>query len=166
MKPAIPYCRYTQPLAPIQKRHCILDKIDKLETIDRTGKKFSFDIFEEPLTIGKYDGIYYKIQEPNYKGWKHFMFKILFIENTKILIYMISNQDIPELSGKGIVKAMIEKLRTIHKKTILSSTRIESLKVDESEGRVDNVSQYWMRWTKENNKIKYVKDEDRFYYEY
>lgn len=143
-----------------------MDKIEKLETTDRDGKKFSFDIFEEPLTIGKYEGIYYKIQEPNYKGWKHFMFKILFIENTKILIYMISNQDIPELSGKGIVKAMIEKLRIAYRKTIISSTNIDSLKVDEIEGRIQNVSQYWLKWIKENNKIKYNRNEDRFYYEY
>lgn len=79
---------------------------------------------------------------------------------------MIDNQDIPELSEKGIVKPMIEKLRTIHKKTIVSSTNIESLKVDDSEGRVQNVTQYWARWAIENSKIRYVKEEDRYYYDY
>lgn len=143
-----------------------MEKIDKIETTDRKGNVFSFEITEEPLTVGKYEGIYYNIHEPNYKGWKHFVFKILFLDNSRILIYMIDNQDIPELSEKGIVKPMIEKLRTIHKKTIVSSTNIESLKVDDSEGRVQNVTQYWARWAIENSKIRYVKEEDRYYYDY
>lgn len=143
-----------------------MENIDKIETVDKKGNKFSFEITEEPLSIGKYNGIYYKIYEPNYKGWKYFVFQILFVDNSKILIYMIDNQNIPELSGKGIVKPMIEKLSTVHKKTIVSSTNIESLKVDCSEGRVPNVTQYWIKWSKENSKIRYVKEEDRFYYDY
>jgi hypothetical protein len=139
--------------------------IEKLETVDRKGNKFSFEISEEPFSIGEFKGIYYKIHEPNYKGWKHFVFQILFIENSNILIFMIDNQNIPELSGKGIVKSMIEKLRLIHKKSIVSSTNIESLKVDKAEGRVSNVNAYWGRWAKENIKIRYVRDEDRFYYD-
>ena len=143
-----------------------MEKIEKLETIDRKGNKFSFEISEEPLNVGKFEGIYYKIHEPNYKGWKHFVFQILFIEKSKILIFMIDNENIPELSGKGLVKSMIEKLIAIYKVTIVSSTNIESLKIDKAEGRVPNVTQYWEKWSTDNCKIRYVKEEDRFYYDY
>lgn len=141
--------------------------INKIETVDRKGNNFLFEIAEEPLSIGKYNGIYYKIHEPkNSKGWKHFVFQILFIDNSRILIYMIDNQNIPELSGKGIVKSMIEKLSTVHKQTIVSSTNIDFLKVDGTEGRVPNVTQYWIKWSKKNSNIRYVKEEDRFYFNY
>lgn len=79
---------------------------------------------------------------------------------------MIDNQSIPELTNKGIIKSMIEKLRIFHKRTIVSSTNIESLKVDEAEGRIPNVTQYWMKWSIKNDKIRYVIEEDKFYYDY
>ena len=60
-------------------------KIEKLETIDRKGNKYSFEISEEPMTVGKFEGIYYKIRVPNCNDWKHFVFQILFMEKTKFL---------------------------------------------------------------------------------
>ena len=35
-----------------------MEKIDKIETTDRKGNVFSFEITEEPLTVGKYEGIF------------------------------------------------------------------------------------------------------------
>lgn len=137
-----------------------------IETIDRCAIRHTFNVSEEPLLINNIDGIYYQIRKLEYDGWKHFVFKILFIDTSKILIYLIDNQDIPELSGKGIVKAMIEKLLLIHKKTIISSTNIDTLKVDASEGRVQNVTEYWKKWRRQDENISYNSEEDRFYFEY
>jgi hypothetical protein len=138
--------------------------IERVETIDKEGIKNTFNVLEEPLSVGQYQGIYYKIFEPNSKLWKHFVFQILFVEDSKILIYMIDNQNILEVSKKGIVKSMIEEIRTTYKKTIISSTNINEFKHVDSEGRVNNVTKFWEKWTKENGQIQYNKREGRFYY--
>ncbi|MBB3186636.1 hypothetical protein [Microbacter margulisiae] len=138
--------------------------IKRIETIDKDGIKKTFDVLEEPLSVDKYQGVYFKIFEPNSKHWKHFVFKILFVQDSKILIYMIDNQNIPEVSRQGIVKSMIEEVRTTYKKTIISSTNINEFKHVDSEGRVNNVTKFWKKWAKENGQIQYNKNEGRFYY--
>jgi hypothetical protein len=39
-----------------------MGKIDKLETADRKGNNYSFEISQELLTVGKFKGIYYIIR--------------------------------------------------------------------------------------------------------
>jgi hypothetical protein len=129
-----------------------------------SGKKEIFKIEDEDFSIQNKIGKYYKISVIDSKPWKHFVFKILILDE-KILIYYIDNQGFEEVTGKGIVKSMIEGLRKKYNMKIVSSTNKENLKIDDAEGRVPNVTEFWKKWVRENSKIRYNVDEDRFEYE-
>lgn len=141
-----------------------METINSLISTDRSGTSYTFEITEEPFNVGKYSGIYYKIQDRGTRGWKHFVFKIAFLDSSRILIFLVDNQNIPELTGKGIVKAMIVLLSQFYNASIVSSTNNEALKIDEAEGRIPNVTSYWQKWCKTDSRANYNKSEDRFYY--
>lgn len=74
------------------------------------------------------------------------------------------NNDVPELSGKGITKAMIDCIRKNYNVVIVSSANIENQQIDETEGRINYVTKYWEKWMTENPKIEYNTTEGRFFY--
>lgn len=135
-----------------------------IEAIDRKGNIEKFDVSTEEFQLNKYPGKRYEIRTNGYVGWKHYEFIILFIDDNRILIYRVVNNDVPELTGKGITKAMIESIRKEYNMVIISSTRLDNKKIDVTEGRIDTVSRYWKKWTSENPKIIYISSEDRFIY--
>ena len=135
-----------------------------VEAIDRKGNIEKFDVMTEDFQLNKYSGKRYEIRTSGYIGWKLFEFIILFIDGKGILIYRVMNNDVPELSGKGITKAMIELIRKEYNMVIISSTNFENKKIDITEGRIDDVSKYWKKWTSENPKIIYDTQEGRFIY--
>lgn len=141
-----------------------LGELKHLWTIDSIGSYNIFNVDQECFEVNGKSGIYFKIYDRKQKPWMHFVFKILFLEENIILIYNIDNQNIPEVSGKGIVKGMIEALRLKYKVQIISSSNNDQFKIDESEGRIPGVTTYWNKWLRENNKIIYNSSEDRFIY--
>lgn len=140
--------------------------INEITTIDREGQSNNFNVQEISFELQGSKGIEFQIRLKGGKVWQYFVFKIIFLDS-KILIYQILNNDHPEVTGKGIVRAMIKAISEEYKRDIISSTRIEELKIDISEGRIDVVSEYWQKWRKDNpTKILYNQEEDRFTYKY
>lgn len=137
-------------------------KINKKDN-DKEIETFDITEIDYILEDTQYKGIEFQIRQEGQFSWKYFEFIILFVED-EILIYRVNNNDHPELSNKGIVKAMIEMLRKEYKKVIISSTNISDKKIHETEGRIPAVTKYWEKWEKENSKINNDKESGRFKY--
>jgi hypothetical protein len=140
--------------------------IKEITTKDPLGQYHNFTVTEETFEVNKIGGIEYKIYEVGSNGLKYFLFRIL-IQDTRIIVYMIDNNDHPELSQKGIVRAMIDEISKSFKRNIVSSTNFEDAKVDETEGRIPLVTQYWNKWMKSDpRRITIDRLEKRFIYNY
>ena len=138
--------------------------INFIEALDRNGNSAEFIVNEEVFTHKQFKGIEYKISKENSPFHPYFEFKILFIGQDRILVYMINNHHNDEFSGKGIVKAMIKAISESHTEVVVSSTNNEKLKIDETEGRIPQVSQFWNKWKTEMENVSYIEEEDRYIY--
>ena len=141
------------------------EAISKISTVDRNGRPYTFQVEETPSHVNGFKGIAFRIYPENSHKYNAFTFRILFVNDDRILIYLTHNNDFPDVSGKGILKPMIEAIRSKYRKPVVSSTRIDSLKVDIGEGRVPEATRYWEKWLRGNPKISYIQEEDRFMYE-
>jgi len=136
--------------------------ITHINTIDRDGNPHEFIVNEESFIHKEIKGTIYRISVETEPSWMFFEFKVLDITEDRTLIYMINNNHTPVVSGKGIVKSMIKALSSTYRKNIVSSTNTEELKLDNTEGRIDIVSDFWNKWMREMDNVDYIKEEDRF----
>jgi hypothetical protein len=141
------------------------ESISRIRTLDRDDRPHTFQVEETPFQVKDFKGIEFRIFPENSHRYNAFTFKILFVNDNRILIYLTHNNYFPDVSEKGILKSMIKAIRTNYKKSVVSSTRKENLKVDIGEGRVPEATRYWEKWRVENPKISYIPEEDRFIYE-
>jgi hypothetical protein len=138
--------------------------ITHIQTTDSDGNNHYFIVNETSFKHKDFEGISYSITGEGLSFHKIFEFTILNVSPERILIYRLNNNFHTELTGKGIVKAMIKKISETTGKIIVSSTNIEHLKIDETEGRIKDVSNYWNKWKKEMSNVDYIDNEDRYVY--
>ena len=129
---------------------------------DRTGQDHHFIVEQEQILHEKFEEIEFRITQPGLPYHKHFIFSIVHLKDGRILIYRVDNNFAPELTGKGIVKAMITALSEKYKKIIVSSTNKDELKIDAAEGRVQDANNYWNKWLAELDNVSFIAGEDRF----
>lgn len=140
--------------------------MDEITTY-KENTEYNFKVLQEEFEIEGYKGIYYKIMIPEWPNydWKHFQMKIVFVYDNRILLYWLDNQNIPEVSNKGIIKKMMNAISSEFKKNIISSTN-DGVEIIKDEGRIPDVTKYWNKWVKENENVTYDKNDDRFIYGY
>ena len=143
-----------------------MPSITTIDTIDRNGGVHSFIVDEGYFLFKGLKGIEFKITKSTLPSFRYFEFKIIHLLDERILIYMINNHDVPEFSGKGIVKAMIKSIAKMYKKDVVSSTNNEELKLDATEGRIPDVTQFWRKRENELDNVTYLPDEDRFQFKF
>ncbi len=145
--------------------------IEKIYAIDRNNNTNEFIVTQEPLLEtglnGKeYTGIRYMISVPGSRPFRHFEFSIIDISDTRIMIFMILDNGIPEVSGKGITKAMIKALSVETKKDIVSSTNYSTHKLFYGEGRVKSADDAWKKWCDEIPNVSRIPEEGRYIFKY
>src|ERR1022692_3230851 len=96
--------------------------IERIFAIDREGNQLEFTVIQEAIHEKDYPGVKYKVSRPGQGIRNYFEVQTLDLSADRVMIYMLINHDHPELTGKGIVKAMIKALSAEFKKDIVSST--------------------------------------------
>lgn len=134
---------------------------------DRQENSESFDVMineSENETVNGHECIKFEIRQPGIKTWKHFVFQLLTVDEKRRMVFMIDNQNLPEFTSKGIVKAMIKACSDEYNCDIVSSSNLSHEKLDEREGRIGIVTSFWKKWASELDNVEYLKNEDRFIY--
>jgi anti-sigma factor RsiW len=139
--------------------------ITNIQALGRDGIEREFLVSEGPIHENGYAGVRYTIRTADMSPFIGFTVDFLFLPNNRILQFMLLSNYIPEVSGKGIVKAMMKAVSQEFQRDIVSSTNIGT-KVSESEGRIPDMDIAWKKWFKELPNVGYLPDEDRFIYRY
>jgi len=147
------------------KREKINIMITNIRAIDRVGNEQEFIVTQEKINEAGYDGIRYQVRTTSMSIYAGFFAVILFLPNNRILQYLLVNNDIPEVKGKGIIKALMKAVSKEFKQDILSSTNLGH-KISHSEGRVPDMDKAWKKWTYELSNVEYLPAEERFIYRY
>jgi hypothetical protein len=138
-----------------------------ITAIDSKGNSKKFDVtISGTEMIDDKKLTKYEIREPREKPSlsEYFDLQIVKLSEDKQMVFMISNNDIASLSKKGIVKAMIMALSEELNCDIISSTNIESMKIDKREGRISTVTEFWKKWEKSMENVEFLEHENRFIY--
>lgn len=137
--------------------------MQSIEAIDRNGKSETFEVSCEKIVGDGYEVYSYEIRGHKTTGTGCFVFEIARISDDRMMVLNVNNFDIPEYSGKGIVKAMIAAVSKEFTCDVVSSSNKESSVVID-DGRKEHATRYWKKWTGELSNVDYLSDEDRFIY--
>lgn len=140
--------------------------ITKIFATDRANNTLDYTVTQHSINEYGYSGIRYMVTRADIPAWKYFEVDTLEVSDTRLMIYMLLNHDHPELTSKGIVKAMLKALSVEFKKDIVSSTNNPALRIGDSEGRIEAMTEAWEKWAIELPNVEYLKEEDRFIFHY
>jgi len=134
-----------------------------IKTTSFTGEQseFQYEIIAKSDN-GGYEEIDYIIyKDEKKKGWEHFVFNILNIDDERFMLYWVDNGGYPSVSNKGILKPMLYEIQKLYNKDIVSSTNAGT-KVLPSEGRIQDMTDFWDRFKSKNSMVDYLPFEDRY----
>lgn len=137
--------------------------ITNIKATSRDGKIGTFDVSSrDGEVVNGYTSLVFEIRPETAKSHKHFFFQLVKLSEDRRLVFMINNNDHPELSGNGIVKAMIQAISEEYHCDVVSSSNLEQIKIDAAEGRIPEVTRFWKKWRTVLDNVNYLKEEDRF----